>query len=126
MLMQPRARSIASTTNTRLDSRRTAFIVGSRWLNNGKPDSLPVVAFAAVEPDELRARIALRIRELAKRRKLTLSQLAVDSGVSPAHLWAVLGGEHSPSSDILCKLARVLQVDPDELVRRPRKPKTAT
>jgi transcriptional regulator with XRE-family HTH domain len=86
-------------------------------------DSLPFVAFVVVEPEELRARIASRIRELAKRRKITLSQLAKDSGVSSAHLWAVLGGEHAPSSDVLCKLAKVLRVDPDELVRRPRKPK---
>lgn len=91
-------------------------------MNSVAVASLAVVAFVAVEPDELRARIATRIRELAKRRKITLSQLAADSGVSPAHLWAVLGGEHSPSADVLCKLARVLQVDPDELVRRPRKP----
>lgn len=85
-------------------------------------DSLASVAFVAVEPDELRARIAARIRSVAKQRKITLSKLATDSGVSPAHLWAVLGGENAPTSDVLCKLARVLQVDPDELVRRPRKP----
>lgn len=88
---------------------------------HGSPDTLALVAFVAVEPDELRARIATRIRELAKRRKLTLSQLAADAGVSPAHLWALLGGGHAPSSDVLCKLAKVLQVDPSELVRRPRK-----
>lgn len=91
-------------------------------MNSVGLDSLPPVAFVAVEPDELRARIAKRLRELAKRRKITLSQLAVDAEVSPAHLWALLAGESAPTSDVLCKLARVLRVDPDELVRRPRKP----
>jgi len=82
------------------------------------------VVFTAVEPEELRARVAERIRGVVKRRQMTLTQLAKDAGVSPAHLWAVLGGEKSPTTDVLCKLARVLEVDPDELVRRPRKPRT--
>ena len=86
-------------------------------------DSLPTVAYVPVEPEELRARIATRIREVAKRRKITLSQLSTDSGVSTAHLWAVLGGESAATSDVLAKLARVLRVDPDELVRR-RRPTT--
>lgn len=86
--------------------------------------SLPLVAYAPVEPEELRARIAMRIREVAKRRKITLSQLATESGVSTAHLWAVLGGESAATSDVLAKLARVLRVDPDELVKRPRQSKT--
>ncbi|MEX1361585.1 MAG: helix-turn-helix transcriptional regulator [Nannocystaceae bacterium] len=79
------------------------------------------MAYVAVDPEELRARIATRIRAIAKRRKITLSQLSIDSGVSTGHLWAVLGGESAATSDVLAKLARVLRVDPDELVRRPRK-----
>ncbi|MEX1367778.1 MAG: helix-turn-helix transcriptional regulator [Nannocystaceae bacterium] len=82
------------------------------------------MAFVVIEPDELRARIGTRIRELAKRRRMTLSRLATESEVSPGHLWAVLRGEKAPTSDILAKFAAVLQVDPHELLRPPRKPRT--
>ncbi|MEX1364781.1 MAG: helix-turn-helix transcriptional regulator [Nannocystaceae bacterium] len=65
----------------------------------------------------------MRIRAVAKRRGMTLSRLAEESKVSPAHLWAVLGGEKAPTSDVLAKFAAVLQVDPHELLRPPRKPR---
>jgi transcriptional regulator with XRE-family HTH domain len=77
-----------------------------------------------VEPEALRARVAARIRELAKRRKLRLIDLADQAGVSRGYLWAILGGESSATLDYLCRLARVLQVDPLELVRPLRTPKS--
>lgn len=82
------------------------------------------MAFVPVEADEFRARIAAKIREATKRRGMTLSKLAEEAGVSPAHLWAVLGGEKAPTSDTLVKLARVLRIDPGELTRRPRAPRS--
>jgi transcriptional regulator with XRE-family HTH domain len=78
----------------------------------------------AVEPDELRARVATHIRELAARKRLRLTELADLAGVSRGHLWSVLGGEKSATLDYLCRLARVLEVDPHELVRPPRKPRS--
>jgi transcriptional regulator with XRE-family HTH domain len=79
-----------------------------------------------VEPEALRARVAARIRELAKRRKLRLIDLADQTGGSRGYLWTVLRGESAATLDYLCRLARVLQVDPLELVRPPPKPKSPT
>jgi len=76
-----------------------------------------------VEPDELRARLAIRIRELAKRRKLRLIDVADQAGVSRGYLWAVLAGENAATVDYLCRLATVFDVDPHELLRPPRKPR---
>ncbi|MEX1362173.1 MAG: helix-turn-helix transcriptional regulator [Nannocystaceae bacterium] len=74
--------------------------------------------------EELRARVAKRIRELAQARRLPLTHLADEAGVSRAHLWTVLGGKNAASIDFLAKLAVVLGVDPDELVKRYRKPRS--
>jgi len=76
-----------------------------------------------VEPDEFRARLAIRIRELAKRRKINLVDLADQAGVSRGYLWAVLAGENAATVDYICRLANVLQVDPHELLRPPPKPR---
>lgn len=79
------------------------------------------MAVDAVDPEALRARIASRIREIAKRRKLPLSRLADQAEVSRAHLWEVLAGRRAPTSDILSRLATALSVDPVALVRPYRK-----
>lgn len=79
-----------------------------------------------VEPEELRARVAARIREIAGRKGLPLTRLADQAEVSRAHLWGVLNGKSAASIDFLAKLARVLDVDPDELVKRPRTPRKAS
>lgn len=68
-------------------------------------------------PDELRARVAQRIREVAKRKKITLTRLADEAGMSRSHLWIVLRGESAASLDVLAKLAAALDVDPSALVR---------
>lgn len=72
---------------------------------------------AKIGPEELRVRIAARIRETAKRRRMPLYRLADDAGVSRAHVWAILRGEKSPTCDVLAKLAATLDVDPSALVR---------
>ena len=72
---------------------------------------------AKVAPEELRARIAARIRETAKRRRMPIYRLADDAGVSRGHVWAILRGEKSLTCDVLAKLAATLDVDPSALVR---------
>lgn len=74
-----------------------------------------------VEPEELRARVAARIREIAGKKGIPLTRLADQAEVSRAHLWGVLNGKNAASTDFLAKLAKPLGIDPDELVRRPRK-----
>lgn len=80
------------------------------------------LAVPTVEPEELRARVAARIREVAKRKGIPLTHLADRADVSRAHLWTVLNGESAASLDFLAKVAKALGVDPDELVRRYRAP----
>ncbi|MEX1363782.1 MAG: helix-turn-helix transcriptional regulator, partial [Nannocystaceae bacterium] len=74
-----------------------------------------------VDPEEIRARVARRIRELAGRRALALNDLATTAGVSRSHLYAVLAGQRAATTDVLTKFADALQVDPHELLRPPRK-----
>ena len=62
-------------------------------------------------------RIAARIRETAKRRRLPIYRLADNASVSRAHVWAILRGEKSPTGDVLARLAAALDVDPSVLVR---------
>ncbi|MEX1368056.1 MAG: helix-turn-helix transcriptional regulator [Nannocystaceae bacterium] len=81
------------------------------------------VAFEDNDPHAVRAWIAVKIRELADLRRLTLVRLAEEANVSRTHLWAVLGGRRSPTSDVLTRLANVLRVNPHELLRPPRKPR---
>ena len=81
------------------------------------------MALVKIGQDELRARIAARIRQLAQRRGLRLSHLADQASVSRTHLWEVLGGRRAATSDVLAKLAAVLGVDPLELLRTPQKPR---
>jgi transcriptional regulator with XRE-family HTH domain len=73
--------------------------------------------------DELRARVAERIRDAAKRRGIPIVVMADQAGVSRSTIWAVLAGRTPATTDTLAKLAAVLGVDPDVLVRRsPRRP----
>ena len=73
-----------------------------------------------MDPDEIRARVARRIREVAARRKVSLGDLAGRAKVSRSHLFAVLGGERAATTDVLTKLAMALEVDPQELLRPDR------
>jgi transcriptional regulator with XRE-family HTH domain len=78
---------------------------------------------AGVTADDLRARVATRIRALAKRRKLSLNALAAAAGISRAMLFRVLAGQTPATTDTLAKLANALRVDPIELLREPRQAK---
>ena len=79
-----------------------------------------------MDPEEIRARVARRIRDLAARRKLTLNDLAEHAGVSRSHLHAVLAGERAATTDVLTKIATALRVDPHEILRPPRKSRGTT
>ncbi len=65
--------------------------------------------------DETHARIARRIRELAAARGIPLTHLADRAGVARSHLWAVLGGEKSPTVSVLVKVTAALDVEVIEL-----------
>lgn len=73
-----------------------------------------------VDPEEVRARVAARIREVAKAKGVRVTNLAGIAGVSRAHLMEVLAGRASPSLDFLTRVANGLGVDPEALVRKPR------
>jgi len=77
-----------------------------------------------VQPEELRARVAQRIRDAAKKSGVPLTHLADAAGVSRAGLWQILNGEVGASIDTLAKLALALDIDPVELVKRYRKPRS--
>jgi len=98
-----------------INSHCLGFQLGPRTLVIVRRVPRPIVT-----ADELRARIAQRIREHAKRRGVPLSRLADDAGISRATIWAVLAGRVAATSDTLAKIAAVLGIDPDSLVRRPR------
>jgi transcriptional regulator with XRE-family HTH domain len=77
-----------------------------------------------VPPEELRGRLAQRIREVAKRKGITLTDLADRAGVSQAGFWLAMGGKSGPSIDFVAKVAMALDVDPSVLVRPSRKPRS--
>jgi transcriptional regulator with XRE-family HTH domain len=76
---------------------------------------------APVTPDELQARLAARIRELAKAKGMTLGGLAGAAGVSRTHLFNVLGGRFVPTIAWVAKIAVPLGVVPHELFKPPRR-----
>lgn len=77
-----------------------------------------------VPPEELRGRLAQRIRDVAKRKGVTLTDLADQAGVSQAAFWEAMSGRSGPSIDFMAKVAMALDVDPGDLVRRYRKPRS--
>lgn len=77
-----------------------------------------------VTPEQLRERVAARIREIAKRKGITLAALADRAGVSEGGLHLALSGKSGPTINFLAKVAAALDVDPDELVKRYRKPRS--
>lgn len=67
--------------------------------------------------DELRARIAERVREQAARHRITLDRLAADAGVSRTALYNVTTGRGGVTIDTLLKLGQALDVDPVVFLR---------
>ena len=77
-----------------------------------------------VTPEQLRERVATRIRETAKRKGLTLAALADRAGVSEGGLHLALSGKSGPTINFLAKVAMALDVDPSVLVKPERKPRS--
>ncbi len=71
--------------------------------------------------DVLHRRIARRIREIAKERSILVSHVPDRAGVARGHFWHVLRGTASPTVAWLEQIARVLEVDVEELVARRRR-----
>lgn len=76
-------------------------------------------------PEQLRERLAARIREAAKPKGITLTDLADRAGVSWAAFWAAMAGNSGPSIDFVAKVAMALDVDPSALDKPTRKPRSS-
>lgn len=59
--------------------------------------------------------IELRIKEIAKERGITLSQLAKDVGIAQPSISRMVNGVIMPSWDTLERISRILDVSPYEL-----------
>ncbi len=70
--------------------------------------------------DVLHRRIARRIREIAKARGIPVSHVPDRAGVARGHFWHVLDATASPTVTWLEKIARVLDVEVEDLVARRR------
>lgn len=69
-----------------------------------------------METDEIRARLAARLREALDVRGLNKLELATRANVGRPHLYRVLAGTAAASVDYIAKLATVLDVDPGALL----------
>jgi predicted transcriptional regulator len=69
-----------------------------------------------VDGDELRAVFAKNVRNAAETRGLSLNSLADFAGVSRAQMYNVLAGNSSPSLDWMAKVAKVLELEPWQLL----------
>lgn len=59
--------------------------------------------------------ITFFIRKIREEKGLSQEQLAKLSGVSASHIGYIENAEREPTVSILCKLAKALNVSPDEL-----------
>ena len=83
----------------------------------GFPPSGTLPAVTAPAPEELRARIAQRVREQAKRRHVSLDRLAKEAGISRTALYNITSGRAAVTVDLLAKLGVALDVDPVAFLR---------
>jgi transcriptional regulator with XRE-family HTH domain len=70
--------------------------------------------------DVLHRRLVKRIRALALAQDIPLNHLADRAGVTRSYLFRVLAGTSSPTTAWIAKVAKVLAVDPGDLVEKPR------
>ena len=68
--------------------------------------------------DELHRRLEARIREWAKRRKIAITHLPDRAAVTRSHFWAVLRGQRSPTLKWIAKIAKALDIDAADLLKR--------
>ena len=69
-----------------------------------------------MDGDQLRAVFAKNVRNAAESRGLSLNSLADFAGVSRAQMYNVLAANSSPSLDWIAKVAKVLEVEPWQLL----------
>ncbi len=68
-------------------------------------------------PSELHEVFVRRVRELAARAKLDLSELAGKAGIDPVRFQAYLDGHESPEIDDVAALASALEVNASTLLK---------
>ncbi|MEM6731233.1 MAG: helix-turn-helix transcriptional regulator [Myxococcota bacterium] len=69
-------------------------------------------------PSELRHVLAANIRELVEKRRMTLSSLCDSAKVSRSHFFEIMNCNSSATIDVVARVARALEVEPWELLRR--------
>lgn len=69
-----------------------------------------------MDTDEIRMRLAHRLREAIEVRGVTVLDLATRAKVGRPHLYKVLAGGTAASVDYIAKLATVLDIDPSDLL----------
>lgn len=74
--------------------------------------------------DDLRRLVARNIRSFAKARGMTLIALADFAGISRSQLFASLKGDRGGSLKYIAKIARVLDVEPWQLLHPHPDPST--
>jgi transcriptional regulator with XRE-family HTH domain len=79
---------------------------------------LPVWQNAKMASDELTG-VGSRLRELRRRREITLTDLAAQTGISVSTLSRLESGDRRPTLELLLPLARAYGVTLDELVGAP-------
>jgi len=62
---------------------------------------------------------SLKIKEIRKERRLSISQLSHESGVARGYLSEMESGKYNnPSLFITCKLCKALKVEPNDLINK--------
>lgn len=75
-----------------------------------------------VDANKLRARLAENVRFLAKERGIAINALADSIGVSRGTLHYMVTCQTAATIDTLAKVAGGLDVDPAELLKKPKQP----
>jgi transcriptional regulator with XRE-family HTH domain len=78
-----------------------------------------LVGMSGAKRDRLKA-VGPRLRELRRRRGLTLAALAQETGINESTLSCLEGGTRKPTLEMLLPLAEIYAVPLDELVGAPR------
>ena len=69
----------------------------------------------------IRSTFSANLKRLRKEQKLSQERLALKAGIERAYMGLIERRKSSPTIDTLDKIARVLKVSPDELLKPPTK-----
>lgn len=78
-----------------------------------------------MDVEQFRALIAQNIKDRATKAGISLNSVADTAGVARSHLFAVVWGQKALTTDTLLKIARVLEVQPWQLLKPRSKPTQA-